>query len=105
MPINTASPSISRISKGAKEIKIHGEYWAVRAEISHLDSMSAHADRDEVLTWIQGLKKKPSRVFVTHGEPMASDELRRCIQEKLGIQAIVPEFEQSFSLGATRSLS
>ena len=86
------------ILNGAQEVKIHGEYWPIRAQIAHLDSMSAHADRNELLSWIRNLNQKPKRIFVTHGEPMASDELRRKIQEEFKIQTLIPEMGESFSL-------
>jgi metallo-beta-lactamase family protein len=86
------------ITKGAKEVKIHGEYWPIRAEVAQLDSMSAHADGVEVLAWIRNLKKKPRRIFVTHGEPAAAEELRRQITDQLKIEALVPKQAQTFDL-------
>lgn len=86
------------IVKGAKEIKIHGQYWPVRAEVAQIDTMSGHADANEILDWIDGFIKKPKTIFVTHGEPAASDELRRRIEEKFHIKAIVPELLQEFHL-------
>lgn len=86
------------ITNGASEIKIHGAYWPVRANVAKLDSMSAHADADELLSWVRNLKNRPQRVFVTHGEPAAADELRRRICE-MGIhQCHAPEFGQVFKL-------
>lgn len=86
------------IVRGANEVKIHGTYWPIRAEVAHIDSMSAHADQQELLAWLSALQKKPRRVFVTHGEPQAADQLRRLIVERFGLNAIVPEFAQSFDL-------
>jgi metallo-beta-lactamase family protein len=39
---------------GAQAIKIHGQYVSVRAEVSNLDMLSAHADADEILRWLSG---------------------------------------------------
>lgn len=79
------------LKAGAQEIKIHGQYIPVRAEVASLDMLSAHADRDELLRWLGGFEEAPRRTFVTHGEPDASDALRHCIVEKLGWDARVPE--------------
>ena len=92
-----ASPSPA-ISAGAKEIKIHGGYVAVGAEVVKLDSMSAHADYTEILRWLGGFKTPPRRTFVTHGEPAAADELRRRIEETLGWNVHVPEHGDSIRL-------
>lgn len=85
--------------RGAAEVKIHGEYWPIRAEVVNMETLSAHADADEIINWIQGLERKPKRIFVTHGEPEAADALRHRIEEELGITAIVPEYGQEFNLG------
>ena len=84
---------------GAHELKIHGEYIPVRAEVANLGMFSAHADRDELQRWLGGFKGRPRMTFVTHGEPAASDELRHCIVEKLGWEARVPEHGEQVALG------
>lgn len=70
------------LAGGAREIKIHGKYVPVRAEVVSLGTLSAHADRGELLGWLDRLPRAPQRVFVTHGEPVAADSLRRSIEEK-----------------------
>ncbi|MEK7355324.1 MAG: MBL fold metallo-hydrolase RNA specificity domain-containing protein, partial [Bdellovibrionota bacterium] len=86
------------IVNGAKEIKIHGAYWPMRAEVDRIDSMSAHADQGELLTWLKRLPRPPKCVFVNHGEPEAADTFRRKIEETLHVKAITPEQLQSFNL-------
>ena len=76
---------------GASEIKIHGEYVPVRAEIADLPMLSAHADADEIMRWLGGFKQSPRKVFITHGEPEAADALRRRIQDEKGWTCEVPE--------------
>jgi metallo-beta-lactamase family protein len=80
------------LASGATEIKIHGEYVQVRAEVVTMDGMSAHADYSEILEWLRGFKRAPRRTFVTHGEPAAADEMRRRIEETLGWAVSVPEY-------------
>jgi metallo-beta-lactamase family protein len=76
---------------GANSIKIHGEYLPVRAEVHNLSMLSAHADADEILRWLGRFEKPPRMTFISHGEPTASDALRRRIEEELGWQCRVPE--------------
>lgn len=83
---------------GAREVKIHGEYVPVRAEVASLGSISAHADRNELLAWIGRLPHAPQRVFVTHGEPVAADRLRLAIGERFDWSTTVPEHRQSVEL-------
>lgn len=83
---------------GASEVKIHGGYVPVRAEIVSLDMFSAHADRDGLMHWLGDFEGHPRLTFVTHGEPEASDALRHSIGEKLGWNVRVPEYLERVEL-------
>jgi metallo-beta-lactamase family protein len=69
---------------GATEVKIHGEYVPVRAQVSHLEGFSGHADSDELMAWLRGIRTPPRQTYVVHGDPAASDALRVRIQDELG---------------------
>jgi len=84
--------------KGAESIKIHGQRWPVRAEVHQLDMLSAHADRGELLQWLASAAQPPKQVFIVHGEPDASEQLRVDIQDELGWNAMVPEYQQRVTL-------
>ena len=77
---------------GATQIKIHGEWIPVRAEVARLDGLSAHADREDLLAWISALPRPPRRIYVTHGEPEAADALRQAIEERHRWPCSVPEY-------------
>jgi metallo-beta-lactamase family protein len=83
---------------GARTVKIHGSYVPIRAEVARIDTLSAHADRDELLAWIGALPARPGRVFVTHGEPVAADALRQAIEERHGWDCTVPEYRDTVVL-------
>lgn len=83
---------------GAQSVKIHGEYVPVRAETRNLEMLSAHADTDELMRWLQGFTRAPRMTFVTHGEPSASDALRHRIEEELRRPCIVPDHGQQIEL-------
>lgn len=76
---------------GAATIKMHGGYVPVRAEVRNLSMLSAHADRDEILSWLSHFKAPPRLTFVTHGEPTSADALRLAIAERFGWAVCVPE--------------
>jgi metallo-beta-lactamase family protein len=79
------------LADGTDELKIHGRYVAVRAQVAQAYGLSAHADYRELCDWLQSSQLSPKRVFVTHGEPGASDALRRRLRDSFGWQAVVPE--------------
>ena len=75
---------------GAEEVKIHGSFVPVRSAIARLDSMSAHADRGEVLRWLGTLPAAPERLCLVHGEPGPMDALKALIGERLGWTPYTP---------------
>jgi len=83
---------------GATELKLHGQYVPVRARIVRLDGLSAHADHAELIAWLRASAIAPRGVFVTHGEPAASDAMRRRLQEAFGWRARVPESGETVQL-------
>jgi metallo-beta-lactamase family protein len=84
--------------EGAREIKIHGEWIPVRAEVADLSMLSAHADANELMRWLSGFREAPSRAFIVHGEDEASEALRVRIDRELGWNATVPLLQQAFTL-------
>ena len=86
------------LQRGATELKIHGEYTPVRAQVHVLENISAHADYSEILNWLEQCNIGPRRAFVTHGEPVASDELRRRLIDKFGWHTMVPDHGQTVEL-------
>ena len=74
---------------GAGTVRVYGGEVPVRAEIATLDSLSAHADADELLRWLATTATPPGAVTVVHGEPHAADTMRRRIRDELGWPARV----------------
>ena len=85
------------IVRGAKEVKIHGEFWPIRAEVVQMDTMSAHADSLEILAWL-GQSPCPRKILVTHGEPDASRALSEQIQKQFGCEVRAPELMEVVEL-------
>ena len=75
---------------GERSLRIFGQDVPIRAEVIALQSMSGHADADQILDWMRSAPTPPSRVFVTHGEPPAADRLRFRIADELGWNVRVP---------------
>jgi len=80
---------------GAKEIKIHGQFYKVRAEIEYIDALSCHADYEEMLQWLASFRAAPKSVFLVHGEEHASAALAERIRERFGWNVRVPAYLES----------
>ena len=88
---------------GARSLRIFGRDVPVRAEVVSIGGMSAHADADELMTWMGAVSVPPESVYVTHGEPTAADALRARIKRELRWSVRVPEFLERVPLIETKS--
>lgn len=82
---------------GARSLRIFGADVPIAAEVVSIDSMSAHADADELLEWMRPAPP-PGRVFLVHGEPAAADALRTRISRELHWHVRVPEHLETVAL-------
>ena len=69
------------LANGMKKIRIYGDEIDVFANIVHMEELSAHADRGELISWLKKIPKKPKKIFVVHGEPDAATSLREGLSE------------------------
>lgn len=76
--------------EGAPQLKMHGIYVPVRAEVVDLTGFSVHADGDELIGWLSSAAADPDVVYVVHGEPSASAALAERIRAEMGWLAVVP---------------
>jgi metallo-beta-lactamase family protein len=83
---------------GAAQVKIHGRQIPVAARIRKLDSMSAHADRGEILRWLGTLPRRPGRLCLVHGEPGPMDALRTLVADRLQWDAHTPAHGERVTL-------
>jgi len=72
------------IKDGAKFTRIHGQEIAVQAHVESIDSMSAHADSNEIMRWLGGFTKPPALTCLVHGETGPMDTLKARIERELG---------------------
>ena len=80
-------------------LKIHGQIYPINAHVTTLKSTSAHADYVEITQWITRFPNRPKKIFLTHGEPLASVALKDYIESQLQIPCIIPAYLESFKIG------
>ncbi|MEM9752099.1 MAG: MBL fold metallo-hydrolase [Planctomycetota bacterium] len=86
------------IVRGKNPVRIHGKEREVKAEITQLYGLSAHADHDGLLEYLDAVEPKPRRVFLTHGEASVADKFAEEIRRTRDIDVSVPEFGESVTL-------
>ena len=60
--------------------------------------MSAHADSSEIIEWLSHFNTPPKTVFLNHGEPQQSKELKSKIESKLTWKCSIPRLNESFEI-------
>ena len=87
-----AQGTLGRIlSDGVKTVNIHGEKVVVKARISHMDGLSAHADQAALLHWLSLIGKKAQQLILVHGELEAQTIFSNKIKETFGKTPIIPQ--------------
>jgi metallo-beta-lactamase family protein len=79
-----------KLKDGATFTRIHGQEVSVRARIESLDSMSAHADANEIMRWLGHFEQPPALTCLVHGEPAPMDTLKARIERELGWKVKTP---------------
>lgn len=86
------------MSHGASKVTIHGQQVAIRADVENLHMLSAHADADEIMSWMKAIQHPPKTTFITHGEQAASNALQMRIEDELGWHCVVPAYKDTHDL-------
>ena len=86
-----------KLQQGAETVRIHGQEVPVRARIETLDGLSAHADRNGIVRWLQ-TGNQPKSVHLVHGEPDARSMMGKIIHEKLGYRCHEPAYLERVEL-------
>ncbi len=79
------------LASGHNTLRIHAQDVTVRAEVVQIESASAHADANQLLSWLHKMPSAPGQVYVVHGERESSDMLRQRIEHEIKWRAMVPE--------------
>jgi metallo-beta-lactamase family protein len=88
---------------GARTLRMHGADIPIRAEIMSLLGLSAHADANELVRWVQSAGVTQKALFIVHGEPDASAALAQRLHSELQLQTFVPKMGEVFDLSTLLS--
>jgi len=71
----TPGREIQRAGRGGR-VRLEGEDVAIRAEVGSISGYSAHADQQDLLRFVSGMKQWPEEIRVVHGDGGAKQALR-----------------------------
>jgi metallo-beta-lactamase family protein len=78
-----------QLADGVRQLKIHGRYVPVRAEIRHLDELDPGADARQLQRWATA-GTPPQTAYVVHGDAESAHELAKRLHADAGWCAVVP---------------
>jgi hypothetical protein len=84
-----------RIQKGWKEIPLEFEEGraipiTLNMEVQTVEGLSAHSDRNQLLSFVGRLAARPRKVIVVHGENKKASELSRTIHRLFKVETVAP---------------
>jgi metallo-beta-lactamase family protein len=70
-----------RLAERAKQVRIFGEEFEVRAEVATIGGFSAHAGQDFLLQYARAVKDTTKRIFLVHSDPPVEDVFQQKMAE------------------------
>lgn len=86
------------IIEGNSSIRIFGESIPVKCHVENMTSLSGHADKEELFTWMGNFKKAPEITFAVHGEGENLAAYAQAIRDRLKWNVIQPSYMQKVKL-------
>jgi len=89
-----------KILEGRNPVRIYGQEVEIQASVERADSYSAHAGRDELLAWADGVRETGSvkNWFLVHGELDSQESLSAALDERGAAHVVIPERLQKFEI-------
>lgn len=92
-----------RVQKGVTEVTTmdnEGKMAVaqVKLQVESIEGFSGHSDRRQLIAYLTHLKPKPERVFMCHGEKSKIMNLANFVDNRAGINAVVPGILETFRL-------
>ncbi|WP_419787764.1 MBL fold metallo-hydrolase RNA specificity domain-containing protein [Pseudodesulfovibrio sp.] len=87
-----------RILNGAKKIRLFGEEIVIAAKIFTINGFSGHADKDDLLKWLESMRGRPVQIILVHGEAEVQKDFADLITERFGFKVHIPEYLEELEL-------
>lgn len=92
-----------RVQKGVGEVTLmdnEGKMAAlsIKMQVESIEGFSGHSDKRQLVNYLTHLSPKPERVFVVHGEKQKTMNFANFMDNKAGINTVVPSILETFRL-------
>lgn len=86
---------------GQQEFEMFGHRVKFRAKLFQIASLSAHADQEDLLRYVEK-NSQLKAIFLNHGEEEAMDVLKQKLEEKFKLRVIKASKDESYDLGGIK---
>jgi metallo-beta-lactamase family protein len=88
-----------RIVEREPEVKIFGEEYKLNAEVIVFNSLSAHADSDELIDYCSNFdKSKMQNIFLVHGDIDQQEKFKKRLETINFLNITIPSRSEEFIL-------
>jgi metallo-beta-lactamase family protein len=88
-----------RIKDRARTVKIFGDSYDLRAQVSEINAFSAHADYSETIEWLSAMDLSCLKgLFLVHGEPAALSSLKARLEARFPATVRIVEYGERYEL-------
>lgn len=91
-----------KIVDGAKTVKLFGEEIGVNARVEYIEAFSGHADKMGLLNFVRSFSKKPTQIYLVHGDEEAQLSLADEILEEFKIPVDIPNRGDVYEISSRR---
>jgi len=89
-----------KLKKNPESVSIFGTQYNVRASIGIIDSMSAHADYEDLTQWLACQDaRQVQKIFLVHGEYDVQEKFRNRLIRKGYRDVAIPNQHEMIGLG------
>lgn len=87
-----------KVRDGVEGMKLYGRYHELRAQVVVMDSFSAHADRSELISFLNGQQDNCKKVFLVHGTLDRMESFSESLGRAGFAEVVIPELGEVVSL-------
>ncbi|MEL6667528.1 MAG: MBL fold metallo-hydrolase [Bacteroidota bacterium] len=87
-----------RLRAGATHLKLFGQEYEVKAEVTIMDSFSAHADQSEMIDYLDGQQQHCKKLFLVHGTLDRQEVLSSKLKESGFGDVAIPELGEQVDI-------
>ncbi|MDX1941931.1 MAG: MBL fold metallo-hydrolase [Saprospiraceae bacterium] len=86
------------LREGAKALKFFGQWKPVNADVEIMDSFSAHADRWELVHFLENQKNSVKKIFLVHGILEPQESFRGMLLQQGFKDVVIPRLGEEITL-------